>query len=114
MAYQGFGAGLDADAFAVRELARRGVPMLVANSFSKNFSLYGERVGGLSVVCEDAAAADRVLGQLAGAVRSNYSNPQTYGAKVVATVLGTPALRKQWEEELAAMCRRIADAPVDP
>ena len=108
MAYQGFGAGLDADAFAVRELARRGVPALVANSFSKNFSLYGERVGGLSVVCEDAAAADRVLGQLAGAVRSNYSNPQTYGAKVVATVLNTPALRKQWEEELAAMCRRIA------
>ncbi|WP_049026961.1 aminotransferase class I/II-fold pyridoxal phosphate-dependent enzyme, partial [Burkholderia cenocepacia] len=108
MAYQGFGAGLDADAFAVRELARRGVPTLVANSFSKNFSLYGERVGGLSVVCEDAAAAERVLGQLAGAVRSNYSNPQTYGAKVVAAVLGTPALRKQWEEELAAMCRRIA------
>lgn len=108
MAYQGFGAGLDADAFAVRELARRGVPTLVANSFSKNFSLYGERVGGLSVVCEDAAAAERVLGQLAGAVRSNYSNPQTYGAKVVAAVLGTPALRKQWEEELSAMCRRIA------
>ncbi|WP_323122733.1 amino acid aminotransferase [Burkholderia alba] len=108
MAYQGFGAGLDADAFAVRELARRGMPALVANSFSKNFSLYGERCGGLSVICEDATAAGRVLGQLAGAVRANYSNPPTHGAKVVAKVLTTPALRAQWEEELAAMCRRIA------
>jgi aromatic-amino-acid transaminase len=108
MAYQGFGAGLDADAFAVRELARRGLPALVANSFSKNFSLYGERVGGLSVICEDADAADRVLGQLAGAVRSNYSNPPIHGAKIVAMVLNTPELRKAWEQELASMCRRIA------
>ncbi|CAN0626367.1 tyrosine aminotransferase [Burkholderia multivorans] len=108
MAYQGFGAGLDADAFAVRELARRGLPTLVANSFSKNFSLYGERVGGLSVICEDADAADRVLGQLAGAVRSNYSNPPIHGAKIVAMVLNTPELRKAWEQELASMCRRIA------
>ncbi len=108
MAYQGFGTGLDADAFAVRELARRGLPALIANSFSKNFSLYGERVGGLSVVCEDAAAAARVLGQLAAGVRSNYSNPPIHGAKIVSTVLGAPALRVQWEEELAAMCRRIA------
>ena len=108
MAYQGFGAGLEADAFAVRELARRGLPALVANSFSKNFSLYGERVGGLSVICEDADAADRVLGQLAGAVRSNYSNPPIHGAKIVATVLDTPELRKAWEQELASMCRRIA------
>ncbi|CAJ2718694.1 aromatic amino acid aminotransferase [Burkholderia pseudomallei] len=108
MAYQGFGAGLAADAFAIRELARRGMPAFVANSFSKNFSLYGERVGALSVICEDAAAAARVLGQLAGTVRSNYSNPPTCGAKIVAQVLTTPALRAQWEEELAAMCRRIA------
>ncbi len=108
MAYQGFGAGLDADAFAVRELGRRGVPALVANSFSKNFSLYGERCGGLHVICEDAAAADRVLGQLTGAVRSNYSNPPTHGAKLVTRVLGTPALRQSWESELAAMCERIA------
>ncbi|KVE28486.1 aromatic amino acid aminotransferase [Burkholderia singularis] len=108
IAYQGFGAGLAADAFAVRELARRGVPALVANSFSKNFSLYGERVGALSAICDDVAVAQRVLGQLAGVVRSNYSSSPIYGAKIVAQVLTTPALRAQWEEELAAMCRRIA------
>ncbi|GJG97929.1 amino acid aminotransferase [Cupriavidus pauculus] len=108
MAYQGFGAGLDDDAFAVRELARQNVPCLVANSFSKNFSLYGERCGGLSVVCESAEQAGRVLGQLTGAVRANYSNPPTHGARVVARVLTTPALRKSWEEELSAMCQRIA------
>lgn len=108
MAYQGFGAGLDDDAFAVRELARQNVPCLVANSFSKNFSLYGERCGGLSVVCQSADEASRVLGQLTGAVRANYSNPPTHGARVVARVLTTPELRKSWEAELAAMCQRIA------
>jgi len=108
MAYQGFGAGLDDDAFAVREIARRGLPALIANSFSKNFSLYGERCGGLHVVCEDAAAAGRVLGQLTGSVRSNYSNPPTHGAKIVARVLTTPGLKQSWESELAAMCQRIA------
>jgi aromatic-amino-acid transaminase len=108
MAYQGFGAGLDADAFAVREIARRGLPALVANSFSKNFSLYGERCGGLHAICEDAAAADRVLGQLTGAVRSNYSNPPTHGAKIVTRVLTTPELKASWEAELEAMCKRIA------
>ncbi|WP_374620670.1 amino acid aminotransferase [Pandoraea sp.] len=107
MAYQGFGSGLDADAFVIRELARQGVPAFVANSFSKNFSLYGERCGGLSVICASAEAADRVLGQLTSAVRSNYSNPPTHGAKIVAKVLSTPALRKSWEAELAAMCQRI-------
>ncbi|WP_250469171.1 MULTISPECIES: amino acid aminotransferase [unclassified Caballeronia] len=108
MAYQGFGAGLDADAFAVREIARRGVPAFVANSFSKNFSLYGERCGGLHVVCDDAAEADRVLGQLTSAVRANYSNPPTHGAKIVTKVLNTPELAQSWREELAAMCQRIA------
>ncbi|ALK33590.1 amino acid aminotransferase [Burkholderia plantarii] len=108
MAYQGFGAGLDADAFAVRELARRGMPALVATSFSKNFSIYGERCGSLSVICDDAAIAERVLGQLASNVRAIYSNPPTQGAKIVTAVLGSPALRAQWEEELASMCRRIA------
>ncbi|NLP65602.1 amino acid aminotransferase [Paraburkholderia sacchari] len=108
MAYQGFGAGLDADAFAVRELGRRGVPALVANSFSKNFSLYGERCGGLHVICDDAQAADRVLGQLTSAVRSNYSNPPTHGAKIVTRVLTNPELKASWEAELAAMCERIA------
>ncbi|MBY4898245.1 amino acid aminotransferase [Cupriavidus sp. AU9028] len=108
MAYQGFGSGLDDDAFAVRELARQGVPCLVANSFSKNFSLYGERCGGLSVVCASADEAGRVLGQLTGAVRANYSNPPTHGARVVTRVLTTPELRKSWEEELTSMCQRIA------
>ncbi|WP_321799665.1 amino acid aminotransferase [Caballeronia sp. J97] len=108
MAYQGFGAGLDADAFAIRELVRQNVPAFVANSFSKNFSLYGERCGALSVLCESADTAARVLGQLTGAVRANYSNPPTHGAKIVARVLATPALRQAWEDELASMCTRIA------
>jgi aromatic-amino-acid transaminase len=108
MAYQGFGAGLDDDAFAVRELALRGVPALVANSFSKNFSLYGERCGGLHVICESANEAERVLGQLTGSVRSNYSNPPTHGAKIVTRVLTTPELRLSWQSELEAMCARIA------
>ncbi|WP_248324590.1 MULTISPECIES: amino acid aminotransferase [unclassified Caballeronia] len=108
MAYQGFGSGLEDDAFAVRELARRGVPAFVANSFSKNFSLYGERCGGLHVICDDAAEADRVLGQLTSAVRANYSNPPTHGAKIVTKVLTTPELAQSWKDELAAMCERIA------
>ena len=107
MAYQGFGSGIDADAFVIRELARQGVPAFVANSFSKNFSLYGERCGGLSVICESSEAADRVLGQLTSAVRSNYSNPPTHGAKIVAKVLSMPELRKAWEAELSEMCQRI-------
>ncbi|MGF6839123.1 aromatic-amino-acid transaminase [Paraburkholderia youngii] len=107
MAYQGFGAGIDADAFAIRELVRQNVPALVANSFSKNFSLYGERCGGLSVICESPDIAARVLGQLTSAVRANYSNPPTHGAKIVARVLTTPALRQSWQQELASMCRRI-------
>lgn len=107
MAYQGFGAGLDADAFAIRELVRQNVPGFVANSFSKNFSLYGERCGALSVICESAETAARMLGQLTGAVRSNYSNPPTHGAKIVARVLTTPALREAWQDELASMCKRI-------
>ena len=108
MAYQGFGAGLDDDAFAVRELARRGVPAFIANSFSKNFSLYGERCGALSVVCKSADEAGRVLGQLMSTVRANYSNPPTHGAKIVTHVLNTPELKQSWEQELASMCQRIA------
>ncbi|AQV97526.1 aromatic amino acid aminotransferase [Cupriavidus necator] len=108
MAYQGFGAGLEDDAFAIRELVAQDVPCLVANSFSKNFSLYGERCGGLSVFCNTAGEAANVLGQLTGAVRANYSNPPTHGARVVSKVLTTPELRQLWEEELAQMCGRIA------
>jgi aromatic-amino-acid transaminase len=83
------------------------VDALVATSFSKSFSLYGERVGALSVVCESADEAARVLSQLKVTIRTNYSNPPTHGAQIVATVLSTPALRAQWEQELAGMRARI-------
>jgi aromatic-amino-acid transaminase len=107
IAYQGFGDGIDEDAHAIRALADAGVPFFVANSFSKSFSLYGERVGGLSVVCPDKAQADRVLGQLMSAVRRNYSSPPTHGSQIVARVLQTPALRQVWSDELGAMRTRI-------
>ncbi|HLX03770.1 MAG TPA: amino acid aminotransferase, partial [Trinickia sp.] len=107
MAYQGFGAGLDQDAACIRLLVSSGVPLIVANSFSKNFSLYGERCGALSVACASADEAKRVLGQLASRVRANYSNPPTHGARLVAGVLNAPALRASWEQELGAMRERI-------
>jgi len=107
IAYQGFGDGIDEDAHAIRALADAGVSFFVANSFSKSFSLYGERVGGLSVVCPDKAQADRVLGQLMSAVRRNYSSPPTHGGQIVARVLQTPALRQVWADELGAMRARI-------
>lgn len=107
MAYQGFAQGVDEDAWAVRECVRRGVACLVASSFSKIFSLYGERVGALSVVASSAEEAGRLLSQLKRVVRTNYSNPPVHGGKVVATVLATPELRQLWEEELATMRVRI-------
>ncbi len=107
IAYQGFGDGIDEDAFALRTLADAGVSFFVANSFSKSFSLYGERVGGLSVVCPDKLEAGLVLGQLMACVRRNYSSPPTHGARIVAQVLGTPALRQSWSDELGAMRQRI-------
>lgn len=107
IAYQGFGDGIDEDAFALRALADAGVSCFVANSFSKSFSLYGERVGGLSVVCPDAAQAALVLGQLMSAVRRNYSSPPTHGSQIVARVLQTPALRQLWSDELGTMRQRI-------
>ncbi|WP_225785070.1 amino acid aminotransferase [Xenophilus sp. Marseille-Q4582] len=109
IAYQGFGDGVDADAFAVRSLADAGVRFFVSNSFSKSFSLYGERCGGLSVVCKDKEEADRVLGQLKSAVRANYSSPPTHGARLVTQVLDTPELRAEWEAELGQMRARIKD-----
>lgn len=107
MAYQGFGAGLAEDALAVRALTAADLPCLVANSFSKNFSLYGERCGGLSVMCSSQEEAGRVLGQLMGTVRANYSNPPTHGARVIATVLQDPSLKKMWTSELTGMRLRI-------
>jgi aromatic-amino-acid transaminase len=107
MAYQGFGDGIAEDGEAVRLFLASGLDFFVATSFSKSFSLYGERVGALSVVCSDADEAARVLSQLKIVIRTNYSNPPTHGAQVVATVLATPALRAMWEEELAGMRSRI-------
>jgi aromatic-amino-acid transaminase len=107
MAYQGFGDGIAEDGAAVRAFLASGVDFFVATSFSKSFSLYGERVGALSVVCETGDEAARVLSQLKIVIRTNYSTPPTHGAQVVATVLTTPALRIQWEQELATMRQRI-------
>jgi aromatic-amino-acid transaminase len=107
MAYQGFGQGIAEDGLAVAKFVASGVDMLVATSFSKSFSLYGERVGALSVVCASADEAARVLSQLKIVIRTNYSNPPTHGAQIVASVLSTPGLRAQWEDELAGMRRRI-------
>ena len=107
MAYQGFGEGIAEDGAVVGQFAAAGVNFLVSTSFSKSFSLYGERVGALSVVCSDADEAQRVLSQLKIVIRTNYSNPPTFGAQVVATVLNTPEFRALWERELAAMRERI-------
>jgi len=91
----------------VQSFLASGQDFFVSTSFSKSFSLYGERVGALSVVCENAQEASRVLSQLKIVIRTNYSNPPTHGASVVATVLTTPVLRALWEEELAGMRERI-------
>jgi aromatic-amino-acid transaminase len=107
MAYQGFGDGIDADGQVVRRFAEAGVPLFVSNSFSKSFSLYGERVGALSIVAADSPEAARVLSQLKRVIRTNYSNPPTHGGKIVATILSNPELRTLWENELAAMRVRI-------
>jgi aromatic-amino-acid transaminase len=107
MAYQGFGQGIVEDGAAVGKFVASGTDLFIATSFSKSFSLYGERVGALSVVCKSAEETSRVLSQLKIVIRTNYSNPPTHGAQIVATVLATPALRAQWEEELAGMRVRI-------
>ena len=107
MAYQGFGEGIAEDGAVIQQFLAAGLDFFVSTSFSKSFSLYGERVGALSVVCASAEEATKVLSQLKIVIRTNYSNPPTHGAQVVATVLSTPALRAQWEEELAGMRVRI-------
>ena len=107
MAYQGFGEGIAEDGAVIQQFVASGLDFFVSTSFSKSFSLYGERVGALSVVCESKEEAARVLSQLKRVIRTNYSNPPTHGAQVVTTVLSTPALRAQWEQELANMRERI-------
>ncbi|HWX02207.1 amino acid aminotransferase [Collimonas sp.] len=109
MAYQGFGDGIEADGQVVRRFTEAGGPVFVSNSFSKSFSLYGERVGALSIVAASKEEAGRVLSQLKRVVRTNYSNPPIHGGQVVATALASPELRKLWEEELAGMRLRIRE-----
>ncbi|HWU97863.1 MAG TPA: amino acid aminotransferase [Oxalicibacterium sp.] len=109
MAYQGFGDGIESDGKVVRQFAEAGGPVFVSNSFSKSFSLYGERVGALSIVANNADEAARVLSQLKRVIRTNYSNPPTHGGQVVATALANPELRALWEEELAGMRVRIRE-----
>ncbi len=107
MAYQGFGEGLLEDGAVVAQFLASGVNFFVSTSFSKSFSLYGERVGALSVVCDSKDEMSRVLSQLKIIIRTNYSNPPTHGAQVVGMVLTTPTLRALWEQELASMRLRI-------
>ena len=109
IAYQGYGAGMEEDAYAIRAIAAAGISALISNSFSKIFSLYGERVGGLSVVCADAEEAARVQGQLKATVRRNYSSPPNFGAQVVACVLNDEALKANWLAEVEAMRLRILE-----
>ncbi|MDF1485203.1 aspartate/tyrosine/aromatic aminotransferase [Ramlibacter sp. H39-3-26] len=107
MAYQGFGHGITEDGAVIGKFVAAGLDFFVSTSFSKSFSLYGERVGALSVLCKDKEEASRVLSQLKIVIRTNYSNPPTHGGAVVAAVLGTPALRALWEKELGEMRTRI-------
>ena len=107
LAYQGFAEGIAEDGAVVGKFVAAGLDVFVSTSFSKSFSLYGERVGALSVVCATKEEADKVLSQLKIMIRTNYSNPPTHGGAVVALVLDDPALRQQWEEELSHMRNRI-------
>ena len=106
-AYQGFGAGVEEDALAIRYFAEQGHEMIVVTSNSKNFGLYGERVGALFAVAADASRAQTILSQLKVLVRNNYSNPPTHGARIVATILETESLKKKWLSELSGMRERI-------
>jgi aromatic-amino-acid transaminase len=107
MAYQGFGYGIAEDGAVIGKFVAAGLDFFVSTSFSKSFSLYGERVGALSVVCKDKEETGRVLSQLKIAIRTNYSNPPIHGGAIVAAVLGNPELRALWEQELGEMRVRI-------
>tara|TARA_R110001583_G_scaffold100844_1_gene247030 strand:- start:48893 stop:50098 length:1206 start_codon:yes stop_codon:yes gene_type:complete len=109
MAYQGFADGIEADAVAVRAFSASGLQFFVSSSFSKSFSLYGERVGALSIITAAKEESARVLSQVKRVIRTNYSNPPIHGGAVVAAVLNSPELRQQWEDELAGMRDRIRD-----
>jgi len=113
MAYQGFADGIEPDAVAVRHFAASGLDFLISSSFSKSFSLYGERVGALSIVTASKDETTRVLSQVKRVIRTNYSNPPTHGGAIVAAVLVSAELRKQWEEELSGMRVRICAMRTD-
>lgn len=106
-AYQGFGDGIEEDAVAVRAFAEAGCEMLICSSFSKNFGLYCERVGAMTLVGENADAAERAFSHVTSCIRANYSNPPFHGAGIVATILADPALRSQWDDEVKDMRDRI-------
>lgn len=106
-AYQGFAEGIAQDAYAVRAFAAAEIPCLIANSFSKSFSLYGERVGALTLLTQNADQSKRILSQIKRVIRTNYSNPPMHGAQIVATILGDAELRARWEQELTEMRERI-------
>lgn len=107
IAYQGFGQGIEEDAFALKLFAESGLNFFVSSSFSKSFSLYGERVGALSIVTDSESEAKRVLSQLKRVIRTTYSNPPIYGAMLVSKILNTPSLYQLWSEELTGMRERI-------
>ncbi len=109
IAYQGFGDGLEEDAQVVRLFADEGISMFISSSFSKSFSLYGERVGALTLITSSADESTRVLSQVKRVIRTNYSNPPTHGGTIVSSVLNSPELFALWEEELAGMRNRIRD-----
>ncbi|HUH39461.1 MAG TPA: amino acid aminotransferase [Castellaniella sp.] len=109
IAYQGFGSGIEEDASVVRQFAALGLTMFISSSFSKSFSLYGERVGALTLVTGSDDESTRVLSQLKRVIRTNYSNPPTHGGAIVSLVLNTPELYATWATELAGMRDRIRD-----
>ncbi|QDF75304.1 MULTISPECIES: amino acid aminotransferase [Shewanella] len=111
-AYQGFGAGVEEDAQGLRLVASKVPELLVANSFSKNFGLYNERIGAVTLVGQDEEMAKRAFSQIKSTIRSSYSNPPAHGALIVATILGDADLRQLWEEELTQMRERIAEMRV--
>ncbi|KGD85135.1 aspartate aminotransferase [Pantoea sp. PNA 14-12] len=106
-AYQGFARGLEEDAAGLRLFAASHQELIVASSYSKNFGLYNERVGAITLVASDAATADTAFSQVKYTIRANYSNPPSHGAAVVATILGNDALRTIWQQELSDMRQRI-------
>jgi aspartate/tyrosine/aromatic aminotransferase len=106
-AYQGFADGIEEDAVGLRAFARPGAELIVCSSFSKNFGLYCERVGALTIIAQDRKAADRVQSQVKAVIRANYSNPPAHGAELVTTVLGDAELRKVWVREVGEMRGRI-------